>query len=41
MLEKSVRMMLELYRIVVFLRISFLFDVGEKRMINVVEKETV
>ena len=56
MLEKSVRMDVGAYRIVLFLRISLLFDVGrkdclmlekrgvwdveEKRMINVAEKET-
>ena len=38
MLEKSVRMDVGAYRIVLFLRISLLFDVREKRLHDVGEK---
>ena len=38
MLEKSVRMDVGAYRIVLFLRISLLFDVREKRLLDVGEK---
>ena len=37
MLEKSVRMDVGAYRIVLFLRISLLFDVREKRLLDVGE----
>ena len=38
MLEKSVRMDVGAYRIFLFLRISLLFDVREKRLLDVGEK---
>ena len=40
MLEKSILMDVEAYGIVVFLRISLLLDVREKRLFDVGENET-
>ena len=41
MLEQSVRMDVGAYRNVVFLRISLLFDVREKRLFDVGEKSSL